>query len=156
MTRGSPPQVREERRSREGGTTDLTAGMSSRRETVRVDLSSSSHPTRAARDEEEYRTLKRSVLDLGFIRWGSLVTRFMPCGKQGCCCQGNPPHLHGPYYQWTRKVKGKTATVRLTFEEAKLLEEWIANGRQFDRIISQMEKVSFRITNRLLRQVQKS
>lgn len=119
-----------------------------------MNLSSSSKKT--VRDEAKYQTLKRSVLNLGFIRWGSLVKRFMPCGKQGCCCQNKPPQLHGPYYQWTRKVKGKTATVRLTPEEAKIFEGWIANGRQFDRIISQMEKISFRITSRLLKQVQKS
>jgi hypothetical protein len=117
-------------------------------------MSSSSEKT--AHDEKQYRLLKRSILNLGFIRWGSLVKRFMPCGKQGCCCQSKPPQLHGPYYQWTRKVKGKTATVRLTPQEAKIFEEWIANGRQFDRIISQMEKISFRITNQLLKQVPKS
>lgn len=118
-----------------------------------MNLSSSKKPTR---DEEQYRAIKRSVRNLGFIRWGSLVKRFMPCGKQGCCCQNEPPQLHGPYYQWTRKVKGKTVTVRLTPEEAKIFKEWIANGRQFDRIISQMEKISFRITSRLLRHVRKS
>lgn len=109
-----------------------------------------------AHDRERYETLKRSVLDLGLIRWGSLVRRFMPCGKNGCCCQAEPPQLHGPYYQWTRKVRGKTVTVRLSPEEAKLLEEWISNGRLFDKIISQMETVSLRLTDRLLRQVQKS
>ena len=108
------------------------------------------------RDEKQYQELKQSVLNLGFVRWGSLVKRFMPCGKPGCRCQGNPPQLHGPYYQWTRKVKGKTVTVRLSAAEAKVFEEWIANGRQFDRIISQMGKISLRVTNRLLKLVPKS
>ncbi len=103
--------------------------------------------------QAQYKALKRSVLNLGFIRWGSLVKRFMPCGKQGCCCQGKPPRLHGPYYQWTRKVKGKTVTVRLTPQEAEIFQVWIANGRRFDQIISRMEKISFRITNQLLKQV---
>jgi len=51
-------------------------------------------------------------------------------------------------------VKGKTVTVRLTPEEAGIFAEWIANARQFDRIISQMEMISFRVTGRLLKQVQ--
>jgi hypothetical protein len=76
----------------------------------------------------------------------------MPCGKPGCCCQASPPELHGPYYQWTRKVRGKTVTVRLTREEARLLEEWISNGRQLDRIVAQMEAVALRITERLMKQ----
>ena len=69
----------------------------------------------------------------------------MPCGKPGCRCQAVPPELHGPYYQWTRKVAGKTATVRLTRSQATLLDTWIANGRRLDRI--QMQRVSHRATD---------
>ena len=107
-------------------------------------------------DQTRYEALKRTVLTLGPIRRGSLVRRFMPCGKAGCCCQASPPDLHGPYYQWTRKVRGKTVTARLTREEARLFEEWISNGRQLDRIMAQMETVSRRITERLLKQLQRT
>jgi hypothetical protein len=85
-----------------------------------------------------------------------VVRRFMPCGKPGCRCQASPPELHGPYYQWTRKVRGKTVTVRLTPEEARLVQAWISNGRQLDRLVTQMEAVSFRITERVVRQLRKS
>jgi len=108
------------------------------------------------RDRQRYDALKRAVLEVGFIRRGSLVRRFMPCGKPGCSCQARPPLLHGPYYQWTRKVRGTTQTVRLSQEEAKLLAQWIANARQFDRIVTQMESVSLRITKRLLNKLQKA
>ena len=107
-------------------------------------------------DETRYDGLKRAILALGPIRRGSLVRRFMPCGKPGCCCQASPPELHGPYYQWTRKVRGKTVTVRLTREEARLFEEWISNGRQFDTIVARMEAVSLRITERLVKRLRKS
>lgn len=112
--------------------------------------------TSAPNDEIRYDGLKRAILALGPIRRGSLVRRFMPCGKPGCCCQAAPPELHGPYYQWTRKVRGKTVTVRLTREEARLFEEWISNGRQLDKIVAQMAAVSFRITQRLVRQLRRS
>lgn len=102
------------------------------------------------RDQQRYGTLKRTVLDIGFIRRGSVVRRFMPCGTPGCSCQATPPVLHGPYYQWTRKVRGKTVTVRLTREEADLLSQWISNARQLDKIVAQMASVSMRITKRLL------
>ena len=108
--------------------------------------------TGRSHDETRYDALKRAILALGPIRRGSLVRRFMPCGKPGCCCQATPPELHGPYYQWTRKVQGKTVTVRLTREEARLFEEWISNGRQLGKIVAQMEAVSLRITERLAKQ----
>ena len=106
---------------------------------------------RKSTDDDRYEALKRSVAELGHIRRGSLVRRFMPCGKTGCCCQATPPQLHGPYYQWTRKIHGKTVTVRLAAEEARLLEAWITNGRRLGRIVAQMQRVSLRITDRLLR-----
>ena len=111
---------------------------------------------RSSDDQQRFEALKRAVADLGLIRRGSVTRRFMPCGRAGCRCQATPPELHGPYYQWTRKVRGKTVTVRLTREEAQLLEDWIANGRQLDAIIAQMEAVSMRLTERLLRQLRKS
>ena len=109
-----------------------------------------------ARDQDRYATLQRAVADLGFIRRGSLVRRFMPCGKPGCCCQASPPVLHGPYYQWTRKVRGKTVTVRLSQEEAALFEGWIRNGRRLAWIVRRMETVSLRPPERLLRKLRKS
>ena len=102
-------------------------------------------------DQERYEDLKRAIAALGFFRYGSLVRRFMPCGKTGCRCQASPPELHGPYYQWTRKVRGKTVTVRLSKQGATLLQTWTANGRQLDRILAQMERLSHRATDRLLR-----
>lgn len=111
---------------------------------------------RTSTDDDRYLALKRSLADLGYVRRGSLVRRFMPCGKPGCRCQATPPQLHGPYFQWTRKVRGKTVTVRLTPDEARLLEEWIANGRELDRVVAQMERVSLRITERIVRQARKS
>jgi hypothetical protein len=107
-------------------------------------------------DQQRYEALKRSITDLGLIRHGSLVRRFMPCGKPGCRCQATPPELHGPYYQWTRKVRGKTVTVRLTEQEAGLLAKWIQNGRQLDKVIADMEAVALRITNRMLKQLPKA
>lgn len=105
-------------------------------------------------DKKHYQKLKRSVAAIGYFRYGSLVRRFMPCGKAGCRCQASPPQLHGPYYQWTRKVRGKTVTVRLSKQEATLLETWTTNGRRLDRILGQMERLSHRATDRLLRNLQ--
>ncbi len=103
-------------------------------------------------DTKRYQALKLAIADVGLIRRGSLVSRYIPCGKPGCRCQAKPPQLHGPYYQWTRKVKGKTITVRVQPSEATLLKEWIRNGRQFRRLVGEMERVALRLTERLLRE----
>jgi hypothetical protein len=102
-------------------------------------------------DAHRYEQLKRAVAEIGLIRRGSLLRRFMPCGKAGCRCQAKAPVLHGPYYQWTRKVRGKTVTVRLSQPEAKLLGQWIENGRRLDKLVGDMERISHRLTQRMLR-----
>jgi len=102
---------------------------------------------------QNYQQLQRTLSRVGYFRRGTLLERFMPCGKPGCACQGSPPRLHGPYYQWTRKVDGKTVTVRLTREQADLLAVWIATGRELDKIIAQMERISLHDTDRLLKKL---
>lgn len=109
-----------------------------------------------AHDEKRYEDLKRQVTQVDLIRRGSLVRRMMPCGKPGCRCQANPPRLHGPYYQWTRKVGGKTLTVRIDAAEARLLRAWIANGRRLNKLVGEMERLSYSITERLLRDARKA
>lgn len=98
-----------------------------------------------------YEALKEALRRLGYVRPGSLVRRFMPCGKPSCRCMADPPSLHGPYYQWTLRVRGKTKTLRLTEDQARLCEEWIANHRKLKGIVRRMEAMSLKETDRLLR-----
>ena len=66
----------------------------------------------------------------------------MKCSHKGCRCHADPPMLHGPHYNWTRMVEGKTKTVRLTEDLAKIIEEWISNMRRVEKIVMEMENVS--------------
>jgi len=102
-------------------------------------------------EEQHFSALRAALAELGPFRRGSVQRRLMRCGKPRCACRASPPRLHGPYYQWTRKVKGKTVTVRLSQEQAGLLEQWVANARKLDKLVSQMERVSHRLTEPLLR-----
>ena len=101
---------------------------------------------------QHYQQLKTTLLGIGYFRRGSLVKRFMVCGKPNCACHGTPPRLHGPYYQWTRKIRGKTKSIFFTPRQAQLLSTWIAEGRRLDRIVRQMERLSLRATERLLKE----
>ncbi len=100
--------------------------------------------------EARLQALQREILTLGFVRPGSLVRRYMPCGNPACRCMARPPRLHGPYYQWTYKVAGKTKTVRLSAKQARLCREWLRNHQQLKRLVRQMEQLSLRETDRAL------
>jgi len=100
--------------------------------------------------QAQLEALKREIQKLGFVRPGSLVRRFMPCGNPSCRCMADPPRLHGPYYQWSHKVGGKTRSIRLSEQQAKLCEEWIRNHKRLKKIVRQMERLSLKETDRVL------
>ncbi len=58
-----------------------------------------------ARLQRRYRALTEQVRDLGFIATGSVIERYTTCTATGCHCHADPPQRHGPYFQYTRKVR---------------------------------------------------
>lgn len=117
-------------------------------------------PTRLERYQRNYRALAEELATelatVGFISPGSVVSRYTSCGKPGCRCQADPPQRHGPYYQWSRAVAGKTVSRRLNETEAEFYQSWIANRRRLEQIIAQMEEISAAAGELLLRQAQAS
>ena len=92
--------------------------------------------------ERRYRELAEQLACIGLISSGTVTRRFTHCATPGCRCHGDPPQPHGPYYQWTTKVNGKTVTRRLSATEAKLYQQWIDNDRKMRRLITQMRHVA--------------
>jgi uncharacterized protein DUF6788 len=90
----------------------------------------------------KFESLKKELLDLGFLCVGSVSSVYRPCGKQNCRCQSDPEFRHGPYYQWTRKIKGKTVSRFLNEENAQECLAWIANQRKLEAIVKEMQDLS--------------
>ncbi len=103
-------------------------------------------PSRLERLESRYRALADElaveIATIGFISPGSVVSRYTSCGKTGCRCQADPPQRHGPYYQWSRAVAGKTVSRRLDEDQAQLYQGWIANRRRIEQLLAEMEQTS--------------
>ena len=103
------------------------------------------------RYRQEYARLKARLREVGFICTGSLVERWMPCGKPNCACAQNPHRQHGPYFQLSWKEKGKTVSRRLSAEHATLYRQWITNRQCLEKIVQQMQRVSRQAQRQLLR-----
>lgn len=101
---------------------------------------------RLARYEQRYRQLAAQLADIGWISAGTLTRRYTRCTAPGCKCRAEPPQPHGPYWQWTRKIDGKTVTRRLNEHEAALYQDWIANDRQLRELINQMRDIASKAT----------
>jgi len=105
--------------------------------------------------ERRYRELLAELAEIGFIRSGSVAPRYNYCGKANCRCHADPPQPHGPYFQWTAKVGGKTVNRRLSAREAELYQEWIGNDRRLRALIEELRAVAEQATNLILDQVVK-
>jgi hypothetical protein len=108
---------------------------------------------RLAGYEAELKRLSAQLADIGFISAGSLVQRYTTCGNPVCRCQADPPQLHGPYWQWSTAVAGKTITRRVADEQVPLYQAWIANRRRLREIIADIQEVSNQATEIILKQV---
>ena len=100
--------------------------------------------------ERRYRALAAQLTEIGFIRSGSLALRYNYCGKANCRCHADPPQPHGPYYQWTAKIDGKTINRRLNAKQAQLYRQWIDNDRRLRDVIDKMRSVAAQATELIL------
>ena len=107
---------------------------------------------RLAAYERRYRELAGELAEIGLISSGSVIRRYTHCAAPGCKCNADPPQPHGPYYQWTAKVNGKTVTKRLTDREAELYQEWIGNDRRIRALLDQIRTVDAKAAELLLKE----
>lgn len=106
---------------------------------------------RLAEYERRHKELVGQIAEVGTIAAGSVTRRYTRCTSTGCRCNADPPQPHGPYWQWTAKVMGKTITKRLSPKEAELYQEWIGNDRRLRTLLAQLRKVDAKATELLLK-----
>ena len=104
----------------------------------------SASETKLAKLRRDYEAAKAQIQALGYVIPGTMQKRQYSCGKANCRCmtEGN---LHGPYYQWTRKISGKTININLDIESAKKVKEWIQNNRSLRKLCRRLEKTSLAV-----------
>lgn len=81
--------------------------------------------------EQQYARLRTQLAATGWISAGY--------------AQDRGPGAGGPCYQWTRKVKGKTVSVALSREQYEGLRAAIAQWRQVQATLKQMQQLSRRV-----------
>ena len=102
-------------------------------------------PAQQARAAAITAEITARLAGLPFALPGTIASRMTRCGPQGCRCHADPPQLHGPYRQWTRKKNGKTATRILTEDQAADYQPWFDNHRRLRELITELEELSLAI-----------
>jgi hypothetical protein len=95
---------------------------------------------RAARDK-----IAAELATTSFALPGTLTVRAYRCGKPRCRCRADPPRLHGPYNEWTRKIDGKTVTRRLTDEQLAAWQPLFDNARKLRALLADLQDLTLQI-----------
>jgi len=77
----------------------------------------------------------------GKVLAGSITERRTHCGRPGCRCMADPPQPHGPYYQWTRKIRAKTIGRWLSADQAADYQTWVDNHHRIRELLTRLEAI---------------
>ena len=91
---------------------------------------------------QQFVGLKRELEEVSYFCKGSVLKRMMKCGQRRCACHQDPAKRHGPYFEWTYKVKGKTVNVRLCPDEAPVYKAATHQYRKLRSLLARMERLS--------------
>jgi hypothetical protein len=102
-------------------------------------------PTR--RQQDRAAGIAAELASLGLALPGTLIQRHVRCGKPGCRCHADPPVLHGPYWQWTRKTGGKTITRLVSDDQLDDYRQWLDNHRRLRALVAELEALTLAIAD---------
>lgn len=78
------------------------------------------------------RRIKGALSRLGPVLPGTLSTQWNVCGNPGCRCKDpKTPRKHGPYYQLSFTVDGKSSSLFVKKPDLKALRECIRRYKRF-------------------------
>jgi hypothetical protein len=86
----------------------------------------------------EYEALKKSLLSIGIAIPGTIHALYALCGSENCECVKDKSKRHGPYYRWHYRAGSRQVTIGLDEKEIILVETWIRNREELDRIMGRM------------------
>jgi hypothetical protein len=99
-------------------------------------------PLPSAAPDQRFRQTRQQLHQLGYFLKGTVSKRMMKCGQPTCACHRDAAQRHGPYFEWTYKVKGKTINVKLSPQAAPLYQAATKQHRKLKVLLARMERLS--------------
>ena len=106
--------------------------------------------------DQRFHQARQELHQLDYFLKGTVLKRMMKCGQPQCACHRDPSQRHGPYFEWTYKVKGKTVNVKLTAQAAPLYQAATKQNRKLKAVLARMERLSQTALARLAKQAEKT
>src|SRR5450756_758545 len=92
--------------------------------------------------DQRFRLAQQELHQLDYFLKGTVLKRMMKCGRPQCACHRDPSQRHGPYFEWTYKLKGKTVNVKLSAQAAPLYKAATKQNRKLKAVLAKMERLS--------------
>jgi hypothetical protein len=90
----------------------------------------------------QYERIKTRLLTLGPVLQGSILPRTIARRDPRAPGRRRP---YGPYYQWTRKLGGRTINVNLSAAQAQDFGRAIARHRRLEATLDRMRQLSLKM-----------
>jgi type II secretory pathway component PulJ len=101
---------------------------------------------------QRFRQARQELHELDYFLKGTVLKRMMKCGQPQCACHRDPSQRHGPYFEWTYKVKGKTVNVKLSPLAAPLYQAATKQNRKLKAALARLERLSRTVLARLAKE----
>src|SRR5580658_4217818 len=104
--------------------------------------------------EQRFGQARQELLQLNYFLKGTVLKRMMKCVRPQCACHRDPAKRHGPYFEWTYKVNGKTVNVKLSPQAAPLYLAATKQHRKLKAVLTRIERLSRTALAHLARQAE--
>jgi len=90
-------------------------------------------------------SIRTQVAAMELLAQGTLSKRTKVCGRPNCRCAQDPEARHGPYYEWTRREKGRYVHTVISAEQAEALATAIDNNRRVLELLGRWSSETARV-----------
>ncbi len=88
--------------------------------------------------QKKVERIKKKIANLGPILPGSLSTQWNKCGTAGCQCHVRKSKRHGPYFQLSFTVKGKSSTLFVKKENVTKVRRRIKRHKKLKELCNEL------------------
>lgn len=93
--------------------------------------------------EKKIELVKGELMSLGEMHPGSLSQQFNVCGVANCKCKDpKNPQKHGPYYQLSFTIRGKSSTRFIRQENLKTVKKHVENYQRFKELTKEWKELA--------------
>lgn len=96
----------------------------------------------ADRHAQRFAQLRQQLQELDYFCKGTVLARKMKCGQPRCACHRDPSQRHGPYWEWTYKVRAKTVNLRLDAEAGPIYQAASRRYRKLKSLLNRLERIA--------------